>query len=465
MIVERSICLGSILLLLASAAFGAGLSLPAHERVVLENGAVLLLSERHDVPLIGLEAVVRGGAVTDPDDLNGLASLLADVMQHGAGARDAAAFAEASGAVGGELSVSAGLEGINISADFMARNTELMIELVADLLRRPALEADELIKLRDRSINLIKAAKGSNPGELLPPYGNAFLFGKHPYGNPVGGSEATLANITHEDLLRYYEDYVGGDRLIISVVGDFNMAAMKSRLTTAFGDWRAAKAPLPVLSDASRRAGRRVLLIDKPGATQSYFWIGNIGVAVDYPNRAELDLANTVFGGRFTSMLNTELRVKAGLTYGARSVLRRPSKSGAVVISSFTETSSTATAIDMALGVLGKLRDSGIDDDVVLSARNYIMGQFPPRLETASQVATQFAMLEQYGLDTAYINEYGEALAAASSDSVAAVIDAVYPPAEDLTFILIGDASLIREDISQYGPVTEMSIDAPRFRP
>jgi zinc protease len=465
MIAFRSVCPGLVLLLLASFASAAGVSLPDHERVELENGTVLLLSEKHDVPLIGLEAVVRGGAVTDPEGLNGLANLLADVMEHGAGERDAAAFAEAVAAVGGELSVSAGLEGLFISGNFVSRDAELMIELFTDVLQQPILEADELAKLRDRSIDLIKAAKGSNPSALLPSYGNAFLFADHPYGNPIGGSESTLAAITHESLLQYYEDHVGGDRLIISMVGDFNMAAMKSRLTAAFGDWRAAAAPLPAFSDASRHAGRRVLLIDTPGATQTHFWVGNIGVAVGYPKRAELNLANTVFGGRFTSMLMTELRAKAGLTYGARSILRRPSQPGSVVISSFTETSTTVEAIDMALDVLEQLHESGIDDDMVLSARNYIMGQFPPRLETASQIAAQFAMLERYGLDTTYINEYGAALEAANRYSIAAVIEEAYPPVKDLTFILIGDAALIREDVSQYGLVTELSIDAPRFRP
>lgn len=462
--VFRAFCLASVLFMLAAGAHAAGVSLPAHERVELANGTVLLLSEKHDVPLIGLEATVRGGAVSDPDGLDGMAGLLSELMQHGAGKRDAAAFAEAVAAVGGELSASAGLEGIYVSADFMAKDAELMIELVADLLQRPLLAVDEFTKLRDRSINLIKAAKGADPGELLPAYGNGFLFGKHAYGNPVGGSESTLANITHERLQQYYEEQVGGDRLIISVVGNFNTVALKARLTKAFGDWRAATMPLPALTAADKQTGRRVLLIDKPGATQSYFWIGNVGVAANYPKRADLDLANTVFGGRFTSMLNTEMRVKAGLTYGARSILRRPTQPGTIVISSSTEAGTTVEAIDMALKVLARLRDSGINEDTLKSARNYIMGQFPPRLETAPQLAAQFAMLEQYGLDVAYINDYAAALSAATSDSVAEAINEVYPSPENLSFIVIGDAALIREDISQYGPISEMSIDEPRFR-
>ena len=452
------------LFLLSLGAFAQEVTLPERERLVLDNGTVLVLSEKHDVPLIGLEAVVRGGAVTDRGNLNGLSSLLAKLMLQGAADRDAAAFAEAIDAVGAKLTAKADLEAIRISADFMSRDAELLIELVSDMLQRPALDDAELIKLRDRSINLIKAAKANNPSRLLPDYGNAFLFGAHAYGNPVDGSESTLAKITHEDLLNHYTDFVGGDRLIISVVGDFNMDAMKARLTSAFGDWRAAATPLPDLTAAPRQVGRQVLLIDKPGATQTYFWIGNIGVAIDYPARASLNLANTLFGGRFTSMLNSELRVQAGLTYGARSVLTQPSLPGAVVISSFAETSRTVDAIDMALEVLDELKRSAVDDDSLQSAKNYILGQFPPRFETAAQLAAQFAMLEQYGLDVSFINGYGAALEAATVDSVAAVIDEVYPVTDNLRFILIGDASSIREAVVQYGPVAEMVIGETRFR-
>ena len=238
----RAVRLIVFVVCLVAAVAHADVSLPEFERVELDNGVVLLISERHDVPLVGLEAIIRGGAIQDPEGLNGLANLLAGMLEKGAGDRDAAAFAESVDAVGGVLSASAGLESLRISADFMSHDAELLIELLTDLLRRPTLDEDEFEKLRDRTINLIKAAKGSNPGNLLPRYGNAFLFADHPYGNPVGGSEDSLARIMHEDLLAFYENQVGADRLIISVVGDFNAEAMKSRLAAAFGDWRSADA-------------------------------------------------------------------------------------------------------------------------------------------------------------------------------------------------------------------------------
>lgn len=456
--------IGLVLLFVAVGAQAQGDLLPEYERVVLDNGTVLLLSEKHDVPLIGLRAVLRGGAAIDIADKSGVASLLAGMLERGAGDRDAAEFAEAVAAVGGELSSSASLEAITISADFLSRDGELMLELVSDMLRRPTLDQDEFVKLRDRRINLIKAAKSSNPGRLLPRYGTAFLFGEHPYGNPVDGSEATLGAITHDDLTAFYQNHVGGERLIISVVGDFNAAAMKDRLERRFGDWPAAAEPLALVPNLVRAPGRRVLLVDVPETTQTYFWAGNVTVPIRYPRRAELNLANTVFGGRYTSMLNMALRVESGLTYGVWSPLRRYSSSGYVVISSFTETGKTTQAIDLALDIQAQLRNAGVDEEQIESARNYVMGQFPPRLETASQLAAQLAVLEQYELDDAYINDYPALLAAVDSDSIAEVVEEVYAAPGDMVFVLIGDAAAIREEVSKYGPVTEVSIADPRFR-
>lgn len=451
------------LALWAAAAVAQDIALPPAERIRLDNGAVLLLVEKPDVPLVAIDVLIRGGAVTDPAGKHGVASLYADLMQRGAGNRDAAEFAEAIDAVGGRLRVHAGAESINVWGDFLARDAELMVELVADMLLRPRLERSEFEKLRTRQINFILAAKDSDPGQLMPTYADAFLFGEHPYAYPLSGDETSLAAIRYADVRAWQAQQLGGDRLIVVVAGDFDADAMREKLRAAFSDWAPATAALPEVPAAERIGGRRVLLVDKPGATQSYFWIGNVGVSRYYPERAALDVVNTLFGGRFTSMLNNALRVESGLTYGARSRLTRPTQPGTVAISSYTETSTTVEAIDMALGLLDTLHADGVSETMVRSARNYILGQFPDRLETAAQLASEFAELEFYGQPADYIDGYGAAISAVTPESARAVIAEVYPPSDDLVFVILGDAEAIREAINKYGPVTETSITEPRF--
>lgn len=457
--------LALVAILFAGASLAQGVTLPEVRQVELDNGAVFILLEKRDVPLIGAEVTLRGGAVSDPEGRAGLASLFAGLLEKGAGDRDAASFAEAVAAVGGSLSAAAELEAITISADFMARDADLMVELLVDMLQRPTLAAAEMTKLRDRRIDLIRAAKDNGTLRLVSTYGNAFLFDGHAYGTPVNGSEASLAEISHREVRAYYDDHVGADRLVISIVGDFDTDAMVAKLTEAFADWRAAEAPLPEIDSPAQQQGRRVLLVDKPGATQSYFWIGNVGVGRDYEQRAELDVANTLFGGRFTSLLMKELRTKAGLTYGAYSSLRRPTKAGSVAILSDTRTESTVEAIDMSLELLAKMRDEGFTEELIASGKNYILGLYAPRLETSAQLAAQFAALETYGLDASYVNDYGAAVAGAASESIQSVIMSVYPSPDNLVFVVLGDAERIREDLARYGPITEMAITDPSFRP
>ena len=330
---------------------------------------------------------------------------------------------------------------------------------------RPALAEDEFEKERERASALISAARDGNVGGLMPAYAGASIFGAHAYGQPSRGSETTLAAIEHADLQEHYAAHFGGDRLVLSVVGDFDLAAMQARLGAVFGAWAAASGELPVIEAAPRIEGRRVLLVDKPGAQQTYFWLGNVGVGIDYAQRADLRVANTLFGGRFTSMLMTALRVEAGLTYGARSAVAQHATPGHVTIRSSTETATTVEAIDMAIALLDKLHQDGADEDMIASARNYIMGQFPPTLETATSLAAAFAWLELHGLDRGYIDSYGAALEAVTPETLAAAVGDVYPVSDNRVLVLVSDADAIRDAVAQYGPVTEMSITEPRFRP
>ena len=130
-----------------------------------------------------------------------------------------------------------------------------------------------------------------------------------------------------------------------------------------------------------------MLLIDAPESVQSYFWAGNVAVAKSDPRRAALDVTNTLFGGRFTSMLNTELRIRTGLSYGASSHFDRLLQPGHWALSSFTQTDTTIQALDLALATLDKLHESGLDPTMLESGKSYVQGQYPLALETSAQWA------------------------------------------------------------------------------
>ena len=176
---------------------GGGVHVPAHERFVLDNGITLVIVPRNDVPLVAFNAVLRGGSLGDKAVKPGVASLLAGLLEKGAGKRDAFAFADAVEGVGGSFSAAANAESISVRGQFLARDQHLMLDLLADALIRPRLDGDELEALRDRHIEMIKAAKDADPSELIGLYGRSFLFHGHPYGRPVIGSAATVRALTN----------------------------------------------------------------------------------------------------------------------------------------------------------------------------------------------------------------------------------------------------------------------------
>jgi zinc protease len=460
----KRLAVAVLLWLFSAGVSAAGVKVPDYERVVLPNGATLILMANNEVPLIAFRALLRGGATADPDNRGGTASLLAALLEKGAGARDALQFADAVDRVGGRMQVGAEREYVEIAGSFLARDGKLMVELLSDMLQRPHLDGVEFAKLRDRQIEFIRAAKDSDLAGLVSIYGKAALFTDHPYGRPVGGSEASLARVSLQDVQAFHREQFGADRLIVTVVGDFAPAEMKQLLMRALGKWRPSEERLqnvPAPSPAVRSS--RVALIDAPRSTQSYFWLGGPGVARSDARRAALDTVNTAFGGRYMSQLNAELRVRSGLTYGARSGFERHLQPGTWAISSFTRAETTIEAIDLALDVLRRLRTQGIAEADLASARQYIAGQFPLGLETADDWAEVLAMLELYGLDRSYVEGYIAAVQRVDGTAARAVIDSVFPAPDRLQITVIGPAAAIREALAKYGPVTELKLTDAEF--
>jgi predicted Zn-dependent peptidase len=442
---------------------GGAVHVPAHERVVLPNGITLLVVPSHDVPLISFHAVFRGGPLGDAKP--GVASLVAGLLDKGAGSRDAFEFVDAVEGAGGSFSTVTGTEALSISGQFLARDQSLMLELLSDALTQPRFAVAEFEKLRARRIELIKATKDSDPAEVLGTYGRAMLFGAHPYGKPSAGSEESLASIRHRDVLDYYRAHIGADRLILVFAGDLDVAALKRDITERLGAWRKAGVVAAPVAEPVRVRGRRVLLVDSPDSAQTYFWLGNVGVNKRYAEHGALDLVSTLYGGRFTSMLNTELRIKSGLSYSARAGFARMTAAGEFAIRSFTDTENTGTAIDLSLETLTRLKTTGVTNDMLDSARSYVLGQYPLNFETAADWASALVELEFYGLGPEYIDDYGAQLRDVTLPVARTVIDHAFPKIEDLVIVLIGDAAKIRDIASRYGKVTEMSLTNPSFSP
>jgi zinc protease len=448
------------ILAIASLAFGQA-KLPQYIKETLPNGATIAMMPRSGVPLVHFRVLIKGGVESDPPNMAGLANLTGSLLRRGTAKRSAEQFAEELDYLGGTFQ--AAFDGqlgsaTAVSSEFLSKDFDKGLDLLSDSVLHPAFTESEVNKELGRRIDGAKAMK-DNPQASIGSYFRASFFGRaHPYGNPP--DETTYRRMARKDIVDYHQKFYCGKNLLVVVTGDFDPASAKAKLLQVFGTVPAGTEWKANTGGGAPRKGQ-LLLIDKPDATQTYFQIGQPGIDMKNPDRTTLEIINTLFGGRFTSMLNDELRVNSGLTYGAGSILEQPRLPGAIVISTYTKTDTTTQAIDMALDVLRRLNEKGITAEQLSSAKAYVKGIYPTRrLETMDQLAALIGDIELYGLGRDEVDGYFARIDGITLDQANAAIKKYYQTA-DLTLVVLGPADKIREQMKKYDPrLSEVPIKA-----
>jgi zinc protease len=439
-----------------------GLKLPPFKRAKLKNGMTVLLLEQHDLPLVSFSFIVKAGSTADPAGKEGVASLTASLLRKGTKQRSADQIAADLDFIGAQFGANAGLDFTSGRAEFVKKDLMKGMELFSDCLLNSAFPPAEVEKLLKQNIDGLKSAKDQAQG-VIGEYFNAYLYGSHPYARPDSGDEKSLAALTRDDIAKFYASYYTPSNTIMAVAGDFNTAEMEKLLGDKFGGWPAKQTPAVNLPDPQPFTGKKLLLVDKPDSTQTYYQIGNVGIARTNADRVYLNVINTLFGGRFTSMLNDALRISSGLTYGASARFEQRKARGPFLISTYTRNATTEKAIDLTLEILNKLHTQGVTEKDLQSAKNYIKGQFPPTIETSDQLANLIATLEFYGLDERDINDYYKQIDAMTLADAQRVIKQYYP-LDNLVFVLIGKASEIEGVAKKYAPKLDTkNISQPGF--
>ena len=436
--------------------------LPVYDKVVLPNGLSIFLMEQHEVPVISMSAIIPAGAIYDGAN-SGLASLTAAGLQHGTKNYSKTKLEEELDFIGASLNTYTNKESSGISSKFASKDLEKVLPILKEVLVDPIFDQEEFEKERKRVLANLDQAKLS-PRNVINAYWDKFIFGNHVYANPVAGSPATVGKFIVDDLRNFYKSNYGPQGAAISIVGDFNASEMKTRLKSLFGAWKKSDAAPINLSaqPVNSIQTARVLIVNKADARETTIYIGGTGIRRDNPDFVAIDIVNTVLGGRFTSWLNDELRVNSGLTYGARSAFNSLKNSGTFSISTFTANTNTAATLDKALVVLDSLHKHGIDEKTLASAKNYVKGQFPPKYETSSQLASLLTQMFWYGFDESYINNFQrnvDGLTVAKSREIISK----YFPKEKLQFVLVGKADDIKSIAGKYGTIIEKQITADGY--
>ena len=439
-----------LLLLIACTTLPADIRLPAFDKSTLPNGAVLQVMARHDVPLVTIRVAVRGGMESEPSGLRGIASVVADAVRRGTAKRTADQFADELDFLGATIQSGVTAQSINFTLELLSKDVDKGLELLSDALLHPSFTPGELQKLLAERIDAAKGVK-DNPGFAASEYVRGFFYGpNHPYGNPV--DELSLGRIKREDVLAFHKNMFVGKNMVVTIVGDIDAKTAAGKASAGLAgvtpgvayEWKKVARVQPLTT--------RVAVIDKPDATQTNFLIALPGIDRTHPDRVPLWVVNTLFGGRFTSMLNEELRINSGLTYGANSRVDENRLPGRVTLSTFTKTETTAKALDMTVGMLGRIRDKGITPEQLASAKAYLKGIYPTEhLETADQLSDVLTDMEMFGLNRGEVDDLFSRIDAVTVEQANEVAKRYYSP-DRLTIVLLGNAAKFEGDLKKYAP-------------
>jgi zinc protease len=395
------------------------LVLPEVTRWVLPNGMVLIVQANDASPTVAMKTYVMAGSRCEAAEQAGLASLLSHVMVKGAGSRNAQAFAETIEMVGGGLDAGAGVSGISLSARFLKAHTGLGLELLADVLQRPRLDADEVAKERDLLIDDLLASE-DDPRTLARRAFHKLIFGDHPAGRPTDGFKETVATLERDTLQAFHRQWLQPDRTVLVVVGDVDPTDVHAQVATRFGAWKAVEPgalwlPPPPAPVAVRR-------VDTQDWAQANIFLGHVGIRRTDPDFVPLEVLETILGGGsgLNSRIPSRIRDELGLAYTAYCDLVGTAghEPGSFYAYMATDPGNTAAAVTALRAEYARICREPVSRLELEDAQAYLTGSFVFNLEANAQKADHLLRAELFNLGFDWARTYAEAVLKVTIDDL-----------------------------------------------
>ena len=423
-------------------------SFPPYELRTLPNGMQVIVVMHHEQPEVTMRILVRAGAAYDPPGKSGTAALAASLLNQGTNTRSAQEIADTIDSIGGALDTGAGSDVTSASVLVMKDSFDVGMDLLADVVRRPAFTPEEIERQRRQTIQNLNVSledQGFIAGAVL----NRLIYGFHPYGFPDTGMPATIAKLTREDLREFHRRYFAPNNSILAIVGDVTADEAMTAATRVFGDWQRQAVQPPTLPDPPKPT-RRVVVIDKRDSVQTAVRIGQLGIPRKTPDYMDVDQAVRILGGEGSNRLFRVLRSERSLTYSASADLNTMLLAGDIVAETDTRTEATAEALRVIVDEFTRLQRERIGDAELAGAQAYMTGSFPLTIETPGAIARQVVNAVFYDLSLDELRTYRQRANAVTPDDVLRVARAYIQP-DRLSIVMVGNAAAFKEQLEKAG--------------
>lgn len=417
-----------------------------YESFTLKNGLKVFVVQNNKLPQVGYSLMIDREPVLEGDKA-GYVGVAGSLLRSGTTNRSKDELDEAIDFIGANLSTSS----TGVYASALSKHKETLMALMADVLLNPAFPQEEFDRLIKQEKSGLAASK-ENAEYIAGNVRAALLYGKeHPYGELK--TEATVENITLEDIQQYYQTYFKPNEAYLAIVGDISVKDAKKLVKKYLGDWERGEVPAPTYEAPEAPAAMKVAVVDRPTAVQSVLRIANtIQLEPGTPDVIPASIMSDILGGGDARLFNN-LREDKGYTYGAYANLSSDELVGSFNASASVRNAVTDSAVQEFLYEMNRIRTEPVSDEELQKTKNYLTGSFARSLESPQTIARFALNTERYGLDKDYYRNYLKMVEATSAADVQRVAEKYIQP-DHAYIIAVGNADEIAPKLKRFGELT-----------
>ena len=437
------------------------LRVPTWTKTKLSNGAELIVSEKHDLPLVSFSITFLGGTDQfETADRRGVGSLAASMMSEGTKTRNGDDLSNALQLLGTNVSVGVGSESGSISFVSTTARFAATLDILADMLVNSTFPPEALERLRAQrlvALNQAKAQPGSIAARVFPRvlYGDAHPLGQAP-------TEQSVKAITRENVVDFQQRYFKPGRALVTVVGDVTPAAVRPVVEKGLASWSpGGERPAFSFPPLPSAKPTTLYLVDKPGSAQSTFALGLPGPARTTPDYYALQVMNTILGGMFQARLNANIREEKGYSYGVSSSFGfgkgpNPFRTGGDIVGDKTD----AALVEFMKELRGILGARPVTEEEMKTATESLVQRLPGTFASVSAINGALTGLWLQSLPDNYYQQYTKSVMAITSDDVVRVAKK-YIDLDHLAIVIVGDRKAIEEPLrtTKIAPIAYLDIE------
>jgi zinc protease len=422
---------------------------PSFERTELSNGLEVIISPRSDTPVVEMSLIMDAGYASDQFSRPGTASLAMAMLDEGTEKRSALEISDALALQGATLRTSSNLDNSYIVLSALKTRLEASMDIFADVTLNPNFPAEDLDRLKRRSLENIRQEK-TRPMSMALRILPSLLYGeRHPYGQPLTGSgtEASVEAITRDDMVAFHQTWLRPNHSTLIVVGDVTAADLIPQLEKLFGNWQIGDVPKKNLGAETPSQNNVLYLVDRPDSDQSIIFAGQLIPPRNNPDEVSIQAMNNILGGMSSSRINMNLRENKHWSYGAYSAIVDARGFRPLLAYAPVQTDKTAESIiELDREFRGITGESPPEDSELMIVKLSDTLSLPGRWETASDVLGSINEIVRFGLPDDYWDHYADRVNGLNLDDVTRAAKKYIAPNEVL-WVVVGDAAKIEADL------------------